>query len=437
MLPLPRGVALSLRERKAEWALDAVGISTRNLPSAILSRSERATFSESHRVPRRSQNSRDDEQLDDDFEDDFEDDAFEESDIEDEAPSAGLPVRPHEQLLIDAMPELEAARVVCTTAGRAQFAETYARERPDSKVACCFFDLYQKNQSEFQVFDHGPVDNLRLLCKPDLPEGEFDLVAFAFRKGGDAELTRDLMQQGHQRLVEGGRMIASTDNDEDQWLHEQLQNLFPKVTRRPLKKVGTLYLTTKTGPLKKVKNYDFEFAFRDQGRLLKVFSRPGVFSHRRIDLGARTLINAMEIRPKMKVLDMGCGVGTVSLAAAARAEKVTVMSLDSNPRAIQCTQHNAELNGLTNITAILDCEGASASTGDFDLVLANPPYFSDFAIAELFLDTAFRALKPGGLVQVVTKTPNWFLERMPLWFIHINETEAKDYRLVSGRKPRP
>jgi len=397
----------------------------------------RNRINESHRVPRRSQNSRDDDQLDDDFEDDFEEDDFEEGDLEDEAPAAGLPVRPHEQLLIDAIPELEAARVVCTTAGRAQFAENYARERPDAKVACCFFDLYQKNQSEFQVFDHGPVENLRLLCKPDLPEGEFDLAAFAFRKGGDAELTRDLMQQGYQRLPVGGRMIASTDNDEDQWLHEQLQSLFPKVTRRPFKKVGTLYLATKTGLLKKVKNYDFEFAFRDQGRLLKVFSRPGVFSHRRIDLGARTLINAMEIRPGMKVLDMGCGVGTVSLAAASRTEQVTVMALDSNPRAIQCTQHNAELNGLTNITAILDCEGASASTGDFDLVLANPPYFSDFAIAELFLDTAYRALKPGGLVQVVTKTPKWFLERMPLWFIHLQETEARDYRLVTGRKPRP
>ena len=393
-------------------------------------------------MPRRSKNSRDDEQLDDDFEDDFEDEAFEESDFEenvseDEAASASLPVRPHEQLLIDAIPELAATRVLCTTAGRAQFAETYARERPDAKVACCFFDLYQKNQSEFQVFDHGPVDNLRLLCKPDLPEGEFDLAAFAFRKGGDAELTRDLMQQAHQRLAEGGRMIASTDNDEDQWLHEQLRELFPKVTRRPFKKVGTLYLATKTGPLKKVKEFDCEFAFRDNGRLIRVLSRPGVFSHRRIDLGARTLINAMEIRPGMRVLDMGCGAGTVSLAAAFRAEKVTVMALDSNPRAVQCTQHNAEINNAPGITAILDCEGASASTGDFDLVLANPPYFSGYAIAELFMDTAFRALKPGGLVQVVTKTPNWFLERMPLWFIHIQATDAKDYRLVSGRKPRP
>ena len=346
-----------------------------------------------------------------------------------------LPVRPHEQLLIDAMPELTATHVICTTAGRAQFAETYARERPDAQVECCFLDLFQKNQSEFQVLDHGPVDNLKFVCEPDLPQTAADLVAFTFRKGGDAELTRDLMQQGHQRLVDGGRMIAVTDNDEDQWLHEQLQELFPKVTRRPFRKIGTLYLATRTGPLKKVKNYDCEFVFRDRGRLIRVHSRPGVFSHRRIDLGARTLINTMQLKPGMKVLDMGCGVGTVSLAASFAAENISVMALDSNPRAIQCTQLSAQLNDAQGITAILDCEGPSASTGDFDLVLANPPYFSNYAIAELFLDTAYRALKTGGTVHVVTKTANWFLERMPLWFVDIQESEAGDYRVLTARMP--
>jgi 16S rRNA (guanine1207-N2)-methyltransferase len=349
---------------------------------------------------------------------------------------SSLPTRAHEQLLIDAIPELDATRVLCTTGGRAQFARTYAIERPDAHVVCSFLDLFQKRQSEFQILDDGPVDNLKLICEPDLPSTEADLVAFVFRKGGDAELTRDLMQQGHLRLVEGGRMIASTDNDEDQWLHEQLRDLFPKVTRRPFPKQGTLYLATKTGPLKKVKDFDSEFAFRDRGRLIRAFSRPGVFSHRRIDLGARTLINTMQIRPKMKVLDMGCGAGTVSLAASFAAENVTVIALDSNPRAIQCTQRGAELNNAPGITAILDCEGQAASTGDFDLVLANPPYFSNYAIAELFLDTAFRALKTGGLVHVVTKTPNWFLERMPMWFVDIRESDAGDYRVLTGKMPK-
>ena len=370
--------------------------------------------SESRRVPRPSKKKhRDDEELE-------------------EIPSA-LPVRPHEQLLIDAIDELSANRVICTTAGRGQFAEAYARQRPESQVECCFFDLFQKNQTEFQINDNGPVDNLKLVCEPDLPATEADLVAFVFRKGGDAELTRDLMQQGYQRLVDGGRMIASTDNDEDQWLHEQLRDLFPKVTRRPYRKQGTLYLATRTGPLKKPKVFDCEFKFRDRGRLIRVCSRPGVFSHRRIDLGARTLINTMQVRPGMKVLDMGCGVGTVSLAASLAAERVTVMALDSNPRAVQCTQRGAEWNSCPGITAILDCEGASASTEDFDLVLANPPYFSNYAIAELFLDTAYRALKKGGLVHVVTKTPNWFLERMPMWFSDIRESEVGDYRVLTAR----
>lgn len=353
----------------------------------------------------------------------------------DDLPQA-LPVRPHEQLLIDAMPELTATRVICTTAGRAQFAETYARERPDSQVDCWFLDLFQKNQSEFQVLDRGPVENLRFVCEPDLPAQEADLVALTFRKGGDAELTRDVMQQGYLRLVDGGRLLATTDNDEDQWIHEQLKELFPKVTRRTFRKQGTLYLATRPGPLKKQKNYDCEFAFRDRGRLIRVHSRPGVFSHRRIDLGARTLINTMQIKPKMKVLDMGCGVGTVSLAASFAAENVKVMALDSNPRAIQCTQLSAELNSAPGITAILDCEGQAASTGDFDLVLANPPYFSNYAIAELFLDTAYRALKKGGLIHVVTKTPSWFLERMPLWFVDIQESEVGDYRVITARMPK-
>ncbi len=347
-----------------------------------------------------------------------------------------LPVRPHEQLLIDVIPELTATRVICTTGGRGQFAETYARERPDAHVDCFFLDLFQKNQTAFAIADHGELANLNLHCEPDLPAVEADLVAFVFRKGGDAELTRDLMQQGHLRLVEGGRLLAVTDNDEDQWIHEQLQELFPKVTRRPYKKKGTLYLATKKKPLKKQKDFDTEFAFRDRGRLIKVHSRPGVFSHRRIDLGARTLINTMQIKPKMKVLDMGCGVGTVSLAASFAAENVTVMALDSNPRAVQCTQLSAVLNDAPKITAILDCEGASASTGDFDLVLANPPYFSHYAIAELFLDTAYRALKKGGLIHVVTKTPSWFLERMPLWFIEIKESEVGDYRVITARMPK-
>ena len=216
--------------------------------------------------------------------------------VEEEIPHSFF-IRPQEKLLIDAIPEVKGSRVICTSAGRAQFAVAYALDNPAATVDCWFLDIFHKTQSDFRISEDGPPpSNLTLHCQPDLPDQEADLVAFAFKKGGEAELTRDLMQQGHQRLVEGGRMLVSTDNDEDQWIHGELRALFPKVTRRPIRKQGTLYFATKVAPLKKVRNFDCEFAFRDKGRLIYAYSRPGIFSHRHIDPGARALINTMNLR---------------------------------------------------------------------------------------------------------------------------------------------
>jgi 16S rRNA (guanine1207-N2)-methyltransferase len=344
-------------------------------------------------------------------------------------------IRPQEKLLVDAIPELTGQRVICTSAGRAQFAVAYAAEHSNATVDCWFLDIFHRTQSLSRIADDGTVPaNLNLVCQPDLPDHDADLVAFAFKKGGEAELTRDLMQQGYLRLVEGGRMIVSTDNDEDQWIHKELREMFRKVTRRPLRKQGTLYLATKEGPLKKVRDFDCEFAFRDAGRLIYAYSRPGVFSHRHIDPGARALINSMTIQPGMHVLDLGCGAGTVSLAAAFRAENVAVHAVDSNARAIQSLQRGIAKNEAPGITVVLDAEGESPASDTFDLALANPPYFSNYAIADLFLDTSFRALKPKAKVLIVTKTPNWFVERMPLWYADVEVAEAKDYWIVTGRK---
>ena len=354
--------------------------------------------------------------------------------VEEEIPHSFF-IRPQEKLLIDVIAELNGDRVICTSAGRAQFAVAYALDRPNSIVDCWFLDIFHKSQSEFRISEDGPPPpNLHLHCQPDLPDQEADLVAFAFKKGGEAELTRDLLQQGVQRLVEGGRMVVSTDNDEDQWIHKEMRELFPKVTRRPIRKQGTVYLATKTEPLKKIRNFDCEFAFRDRGRLIYAYSRPGVFSHRHIDPGARALINNMNVRPGMKVLDLGCGAGTVSLAVAFSTENISVHAVDSNARAIQSLERGIAKNEAPGITAVLDAEGESPASDEFDLALANPPYFSNYAIADLFLDTAHRALKPKGLVQIVTKTPNWFVERMPLWYADVEVAEANDYWIVTGRK---
>jgi 16S rRNA (guanine1207-N2)-methyltransferase len=309
-----------------------------------------------------------------------------------------LSIRPHEQLLIDLIPELAGARVLTNTAGRGQFSVAYAKSQPDAAVTCWFLDLYQQQQANLA---NQPLPaNLRLICEADPPADEVDLVAWHFSRQGEAELTREMLQLGHQRLATGGRLVVAVDHASDQWLGELLRGMFPKVTRKPAAE-GTVYLATKTQPLKKTKEYACELTHKDGERLIHLRTRPGVFSHREIDGGARALLK-LQIEPGARILDLGCGSGAVGITAALRGSDIRVHAIDSNPRAIEATQWAKERNDVGGLTTALDCDGSSAPSGSFDAVLANPPYYSNQRIAELFVTIAERALTGGGLLAIVT-----------------------------------
>jgi 16S rRNA (guanine1207-N2)-methyltransferase len=65
----------------------------------------------------------------------------------------------------------------------------------------------------------------------------------------------------------------------------------------------------------------------------------------------------------------------------------------------------------------------------------SPPYFSQHRIAEIFLEGAGRALKPGGTVLIVTKGADWFAESMRRRFRAVSVAVVRGYSLVCGRQP--
>lgn len=340
-------------------------------------------------------------------------------------------VRPSEKLLIELLPEYPAERVLCTSLGRAQFARRYAERFSDSQVMCLFLDIYLAHRAE--TASDSPSANLNILCAADPPEGEFDLAAMPCTQGGEAELTRDLMQSAHERLKIGGQLMVSIDSPKDTWLNEEMHKLFEKVTRRA-GRGGVIYIGTKREPIKKPKSFRAEFKFRDGERLISVVTRPGVFSHRRLDLGARALMESMPISAGNRILDLGCGAGVLSLAAVLRAEDVNVLAIDSNARAIECTNHSAALNSIDRITTKLNASAKVDEEESFDVVLANPPYFSNYRIAEIFLKGARRALKSGGVVLVVAKSSEWYEQHMPKQFDNITAQTVRDYAVIRGSK---
>lgn len=335
-----------------------------------------------------------------------------------------------EQHLIDVWKPAPFGSALCLSLGRAQFAAHLATSFPKAKVVCNFLDLYAAEESrDF----HRALPNLELTCQTDLPEGEVDLCAVPVTRGGEAELNREWLQQAYKRLKIGGTFLASSDNFQDTWLREELGKLFGHA-ERSVRRGGVVYQAKKKAPLKRERNFECEFAFRDGGHLVQAVSRPGVFSHRKLDLGARALLEVMEVREGDRVLDIGCGSGVVGLAAAFRAPGVTVEAIDSNCRAVEAARRGAEKNGLSEatFTARLEAGGKVTAPGTFDVAAGNPPYYSQFKIANLFMLAAHAGLKPGGRVYMVTKKSDWFEARMSQLFDAVEVVPSREYVVVKG-----
>ena len=117
-----------------------------------------------------------------------------------------------------------------------------------------------------------------------------------------------------------------------------------------------------------------------------------------------------------RVADVGTGSGILALAAARAG--ATVVALDINPEAVNAAIDNSRSNGLGDrVTAMRsDLMSALASGSLFDVIIANPPFFSgeprDVAdrawvaglgyrdIASLF-EQARQRLKPSGTMYVL------------------------------------
>ena len=365
------------------------------------------------------------------------------ADADDKFPGWKKPLRPIEQSLLDVADEIRGDRIVVVSNAGAQAAAEIARQNPNATVICNFLDAFLADSARAR---NEGVENLEITCLPDLPEGSCDAAVIPFPAKGESDLAREYLQQVVQLLSPGGKLFASSDNVNDRWLHEQLRAAFQKVTNRETPK-GRLYIASKPKPLKKIKDFGCWFAFRDGERLINACSRPAVFSHRRMDNGARALIDSLTIedgpragqavKDNFRVLDIGCGNGSVGFAAAFRAENVQVCAMDANARAVQSAALGAEKNGITGFTTQLEAAGQCAEPGTFDLALANPPYFSNFRIAEIFVQAAINSLKPGGRLHFVTKQPEWFADRFVEVFDEVSVLEARGYFVVKATQLTP
>ena len=128
---------------------------------------------------------------------------------------------------------------------------------------------------------------------------------------------------------------------------------------------------------------------------------------------ARTLAEAAP-RPVRRAVDIGCGAGAGAILLAKTRPDAEILGVDVNPAALRFTRANAALAGVPVETAISDVLGNVA--GQFDLIVANPPYLLDAAertyrhgggpygaaLSLSILGAALNRLEPGGSLILYT-----------------------------------
>lgn len=95
-----------------------------------------------------------------------------------------------------------------------------------------------------------------------------------------------------------------------------------------------------------------------------------------------------------RIIDLGCGLGVVGIAAALRG--ATVVSADIRPEAIRLVTHNAARNGASLTARVVDFHEPPEDLGLFDAILGADILYDDGMLRGV-LRFIRRHLAPGGL----------------------------------------
>ena len=280
----------------------------------------------------------------------------------------------------------------------------------DGDVVCHTLDIYDRHAIE-------KTHHARAICSAHLPDGPWDLVKF--RTGPklmSGELALSLLQEIHQLGPARFELdFVGRERDKNDFL--------AKIRDDP----------------GRVRDFSARWKASVPGvEPVEFTSVPGCFCHRRLDEGGLALAEVVsrELKEKggagLRLLDMGCGCGLVGFLVAKAVPGVSLVMVDSHSRAVEAANINAANLGVP-AEVILSDNGTPARMDDtFDVFVGNPPYYSDYRIADVFLETAKRALKPGGVCYTVCKNAAGLEPVQRRYFPDVGTTKRRGYAVLKS-----
>ena len=127
----------------------------------------------------------------------------------------------------------------------------------------------------------------------------------------------------------------------------------------------------------------------------------GLFSKNKLDKGSQVLIENMDLTNSHKVLDIGCGYGTIGISILREKPETELTMIDVNERAIKQTIRNLK---KLNLKAKVKQSNLYEKIKDkYDLIISNPPISAGRKLNNELIIKSKEYLNKNGSIQIVCK----------------------------------
>ena len=146
-----------------------------------------------------------------------------------------------------------------------------------------------------------------------------------------------------------------------------------------------------------------------QNKKFEFITDNGVFSKSKVDFGTDLMLNeflkknrGLEVE-KIKILDIGCGYGVVSVILKSVYPEISITVSDVNERALELSEENLKKYGI-NDYHIIKSDAFEKITEKFDVILSNPPIRAGKDIIFKIYSEAYEHLNENGEFYCVIQT---------------------------------
>ena len=147
-----------------------------------------------------------------------------------------------------------------------------------------------------------------------------------------------------------------------------------------------------------------KISFDIDGIHMSLWTDNGVFSKSRVDEGSFAFLKVLlPLGLSGKILDLGCGYGTIGLTIAMASPEASITLADINTRALALCEKNAQELGLSQRVTILQSDIYEKIEGHFDSIVVNPPIRAGKRVTYAMYEGAKQRLIDGGSLFIVIR----------------------------------